>query len=229
MKLWLIRHTRPAIGEGICYGASDIGLPDTFPADAQALLAAVDSQPETVYSSPLQRCARLAALLATRLASRNTAPVLDARLQEMNFGRWELQPWSSLDRDELDRWADRPLDWRAPGGETARELWLRACAFIEELQASGLSSACVVSHGGVLRMLCARLWNQPPESALEVAIPFGGALSIGWNAGERDARLLSLQGCNDADLPSWMRGAMAAAGGAEPLARSSMTPPTVAP
>lgn len=203
MNLWLIRHTRPDMAEGLCYGASDIGLPDTFPADARALLAAIDVEPDAVYSSPLQRCARLAALLSTQGAPRNGALVFDARLQEMNFGRWELKSWSALDRDELDRWAKAPLDWRPPDGETVRELWLRACAFIEELQSSGLRSACLVSHGGVLRMLCARLWNRPPESALDVAIPFGGALNIRWQG---DAQLLAAHGCDEAGLPRWMRG-----------------------
>lgn len=193
MRLWLIRHTRPAIEAGTCYGSSDIDLDAGFEGDAQPLLAAIGNAAPAVYSSPLRRC--------VRLAERIGVPVQDTRLAEMHFGDWEMQPWSSIDRSALDQWAADPLDWRAPGAETARELWRRAEGFIAELLAERLSEACVVTHGGVLRMFCALLWQQPPERALDIAIPFGSALVVDCNG---DARLQSTVGWDRAALPAWL-------------------------
>lgn len=213
MKLWLIRHTLADIPDGICYGRSDVALPASFDDDAQPLLAAIheetsnDADEEAgdaveaanmqVYSSPLQRCARL----AQRIAS-PAVPVFDTRLQEMDFGAWELKPWAVVDRAALDAWAADPLDWRMPGGETARELAGRACAFLQELKAARVPAARLVTHGGVLRMLCAYLWEQPLERVLNMAIPFGSGLRVHWADG---ARLLSAHGWNDRALPEWIR------------------------
>lgn len=194
MKLWLVRHTRPAIAAGICYGASDIDLDAGFEAEAQPLLAAINGDGPVVYSSPLRRC--------VRLAERIGVPVQDMRLVEMDFGEWELKPWSAIDRAALDAWAARPLDWRAPGGETARELLERTRDFAEDLAGTGVDEACVVTHGGVLRMFCALLWQQPPERALDISIPFGSALVVEWNGA---ARLQSTVGWTPSAIPAWVQ------------------------
>lgn len=194
MRLWLIRHTRTEIAEGICYGRSDIDLPVSFAADAQPLLAALDCTSDAaVYSSPLRRCARLARRIGT--------PLFDARLQEMDFGAWELKPWAEVDRTALEQWAADPLDWRVPGGETVRELARRASTFLDEIKALSVPVAYVVTHGGVLRMLCAYLWRQPIERVLDLHIPFGGGLNICW-AG--DTQLLATQGWDESALPGWI-------------------------
>lgn len=210
MKLWLIRHTRADISDGICYGRSDVALPASFDADAQSLLAAIyedvnqaadrepgDTASMPVYSSPLQRCAQLAQRIAAP-----AVPLFDARLQEMDFGAWELKPWATVDRAALDQWAADPLDWRIPGGETARELAARACAFLQELRTARVPAARLVTHGGVLRMLCATLWQQPLERALNLAIPFGSGLHVRLSG---DARLLSAPGWNENALPEWIK------------------------
>jgi alpha-ribazole phosphatase len=193
MKLWLIRHTRPAIEAGLCYGSSDIDVDGGFEAEAQPLLEAIGDAGPAVYSSPLRRC--------VRLAERIGVPVQDTRLAEMHFGEWELKPWASIDRAALDAWAADPLDWRAPGAETPRELLHRVEAFVRDLAGTTEAEACVVTHGGVLRMLCALLWRQPPERALDIAVPFGSALVVDWNG---TARLQSSVGWTPAALPAWV-------------------------
>ena len=195
MKRWLVRHTRADIADGICYGRSDIDLPASFDADAQPLLAALSREPEVaVYSSPLRRCARL--------AQRIGAPVFDARLQEVDFGAWELKPWAKVDSAALEQWAADPLDWRVPGGETVRELAMRACAVLDEIKSFSVPNACLVTHGGVVRMLCAYLWRQPFERALDMSVPFGSGLNIRWT---EDARLLATHGWSEdgTALPGW--------------------------
>jgi hypothetical protein len=51
-----------------------------------------------IYSSPLRRCAELAARLSDNI-------IYDARLAEMHFGDWEMLPWDAIPRAAIDAWA----------------------------------------------------------------------------------------------------------------------------
>ena len=69
MKLLLIRHPKPDVIEGTCYGRTDVP-PEQ--ADLAGLLerlrrrwrSGAHPPPRAVYSSPLQRCATVAGALA---------------------------------------------------------------------------------------------------------------------------------------------------------------------
>jgi alpha-ribazole phosphatase len=139
MRLYLIRHPRPDIGAGICYGRSDIGLAQDPAASAEALRACLPAG-LPVFSSPLRRCLELAQAL-------HAAPVIDSRLAEMNFGRWEMQRWDDIPRDEIDAWAADPVTYPPPGGDSPAQVRVRVAAWLAERPAA----AVVVSHGGVLR------------------------------------------------------------------------------
>ena len=81
---------------------------------------------------------------------------VDDRLQELDFGDWEGQPWSTIPRDDLDRWAADPLAFAPPGGESGAALIARVLSF-----QTVLSEDCVVvSHGGPLKVLGALLQGQ---------------------------------------------------------------------
>ena len=83
MTLYLVRHPQPDVAPGLCYGASDVPVPEAELARVHAALAAQGLPGGLpVYSSPLLRCA----LLAERLAPGRVT--LDARLAEMDFGEW---------------------------------------------------------------------------------------------------------------------------------------------
>ena len=95
MRLHFIRHTRPDIARGVCYGQSDIPLASSFPEEVedvrQRLAERLEGRtPCRVYSSPLSRCRRLAEALGY------AAPLLDERLLELNFGAWELQKFEDI-------------------------------------------------------------------------------------------------------------------------------------
>ena len=47
-----------------------------------------------LFSSPLLRCAEMAAML-------DAAYVRDNRLQELNFGAWEMQSWDDIGAQAL--------------------------------------------------------------------------------------------------------------------------------
>ena len=151
MALILLRHTRPAGAEGLCYGQSDLPLADCFPAHAARLTA--ELPPVTrVLSSPLSRCLRL----ARHIADARALPLeTDIRLIEMDFGRWEGQRWDAIARHELDEWA-ADIEGASPhGGERVADLAARSREALREA-AQGANPALVVTHAGVIKAALAQ-------------------------------------------------------------------------
>jgi alpha-ribazole phosphatase len=127
MQLVLVRHPRPDIEPGICYGSSDVASSAAATASVLAALRAKDL-PGTlpVYASPLMRCADLARQLDVPVA-------FDTRLAEMDFGAWEMRAWDAIPRAEVDAWAADLLHYRPGGGESVLEVAHRVAAFRDEL------------------------------------------------------------------------------------------------
>jgi alpha-ribazole phosphatase len=148
MKLWLVRHAQPLVAPGICYGASDIAA--DLPATQMAASRLADVLPgdAVVTTSPLQRCEHLTHIL------RGIRPDLsyktDARLQEMDFGRWEGQPWNAIARAELDGWTAAFATWRCGGGECVADFMARIGAAWDAARALDQPTVWI-THAGVAR------------------------------------------------------------------------------
>ena len=100
-------------------------------------------------SSPLARCTETAALLGARAVT--SVPWLI----EMDWGQWEgssLPTQRRLDPEGMRRNEGAGLDFRAPGGESPREVRSRLAGSLNELAVGG-ESHIAVSHKGVLRAL----------------------------------------------------------------------------
>jgi alpha-ribazole phosphatase len=160
VKLHLVRHPRPAIAPGLCYGASDVPVDEAELARVHASLRAA-GLPGTlpVVASPLQRCA----LLARRLQPHGVQ--LDARLAEMDFGRWELRAWDAIPRHEVDAWAADLLHARPGGAECVLDVARRVAGFIADLRQAGHAQALLVCHAGTIRLLSAMRAGLPLEQA----------------------------------------------------------------
>ncbi|MGJ7918865.1 histidine phosphatase family protein [Massilia sp. LXY-6] len=168
MKLYLVRHPQPEIGQGLCYGATDVPVTEPELARAHARLHAAGLPGDLpVYASPLQRCSRLARRLTP------APPTLDARLAEMDFGRWEMQAWDAIPRHEVDAWAADLLRYRPGGGECVLDVARRVAAFIDDLRAdlsnelrqAGHAEALLICHAGTIRLLGAMRGGLPLEEA----------------------------------------------------------------
>jgi alpha-ribazole phosphatase len=160
MRLLLVRHPRPDVAPGLCYGSTDVAA---LPADTQrihaALLEAGLPGALPVYASPLRRCADLARLLA------GSEVRFDRRLAEMDFGTWELRSWDAIARADVDAWnADLP-HYRPGGGESVLQVARRVAAFRAALHAEGHAEALVICHAGTMRLLAAMQDGVPPEQA----------------------------------------------------------------
>lgn len=166
MILHLIRHPRPLVAPGICYGALDVAAADA-PAVAAALAAELPPG-LPLWSSPLRRCRELAVEL-------HPQPVFDARLQEMDFGAWEGRPWDDIARAELDAWAADVAGYAPPGGESPLALQRRVLAFVATLT---VAEAVLVTHAGVIRSLVAHANARPIADCLDCRPPYGSRTTL---------------------------------------------------
>ena len=125
MDLYLIRHTRVKVANGVCYGQSDIDIADSFEMEVKALKEKFSISPEmNYYSSPMKRCV----LLSEKIASKT--PIIDNRLLELNFGDWELKEWESIDKEKLQLWANDYVNNQPPNGESYLDLYSRNGKYI---------------------------------------------------------------------------------------------------
>lgn len=149
MELILVRHPRPVVEPGICYGRSDVGTAPEEVARVQARLAA-DGLPAgcPVFSSPLRRCADLALRLSPH-------PVFDADLAEMDFGTWELRHWDDIPRADVDAWVADLLRYRPGGGEAVLDVARRVAAALARISGCEAPRAIVVCHAGTMRLIAA--------------------------------------------------------------------------
>ncbi len=182
MKVWLIRHPKPAVPEGTCYGRTDVGTDDEHFAQVVERLRALHATaagptPLQVYSSPLSRCARVAAALA---GAPWPAPIIDPLLAEMHFGDWEGRLWKELPRAEIDAWRDDIRHWRPPGGETVTELAARGWRFLESITPAAPPAAdeprpmvAVLSHAGIIQTLLKQVRGEPLTGFGGMKLDFG--------------------------------------------------------
>ncbi len=156
MQLYLVRHPRPLAGPGVCYGRTDLLVAPEEIARVRAALFGSLPFDAAVFSSPLRRCAGLANALS------DTAPTFDARLVELDFGSWEMQPWERIARADIDAWAADLVHYRPGGGENVLQMAERVAAFHADLTALSLPCAIIVCHAGTIRLLAQRHRGMTP-------------------------------------------------------------------
>lgn len=197
-----MRHPPPDVAPGLCYGRTDLPVDAArFDASVAAMHARLATlldgrTPVAIHSSPLQRARRAAEVMATSFGLR---VVEDARLAEMDFGAWEMQPWDTIDRSDLDAWARDVTGFAPPGGESARDIVLRMDGWARGLRdlrraASAMDDVHVaIAHAGPIRLHTATALRMPTTACLSWSLDFGGichlhladdghARLIRWNA-----------------------------------------------
>jgi len=176
MDVVLIRHARPDVGPGICYGRLDLGLAAPVTPAPRAIMAALP-QPQRIVTSPLRRASDTALRLMPELPAPGPAPETDPRLCEVDFGAWEGQAWDAIPRAELDALAADVLGACPHGGESAAQAMARVTGWAAALEAAGAPDACiwVVGHAGPMRMLAAHWLGLPLERTLGWELGFGAS------------------------------------------------------
>jgi alpha-ribazole phosphatase len=161
VRLWLVRHARPVVETGLCYGSLDVTAADEETAAAAERLAQLLPPSIEVLVSPRRRCAQLAQAL-TALRQDLTARI-EPRLAEMDFGGWEGRLWDGLPRAELDAWAADFAHYRAGlTGESTAQFVSRVGQLLDECRAAR-GDQVWIAHGGVFKAMLAH------QSGVDVA------------------------------------------------------------
>ncbi len=152
MKLWLLRHAEVLLPPGLCYGASDVAADAARTREAARAAAAQLPANLPVRVSGLGRAQQLARELHALRPDLGPATA-DTRLNEMDFGCWELQRWDAIPRDAMDAWTADFDAHRFGGKESVQQLLARVAATLADvrraLDADG--QALWVTHAGVIR------------------------------------------------------------------------------
>lgn len=186
--LWLLRHARPLIADGCCYGQLDVAADAVLTAHAAKNFSAVLPTGVVLRHSPLQRCEQLVRALTALEPDLTHKACADARLQEMDFGAWEGQPWAQIPRAEIDAWAANLATYAPGGGESLAAMLQRVKNALQHSWAEdslqGQRDVVWVTHAGVIRCVqwLLQRGNQPPSSA-EWNLPAPGVgqwLALPW-------------------------------------------------
>ena len=166
-RFLFLRHGRTAGNMGRIYQHPDIPLCDEGFCDADdAARALKDVAFDHIYASDMAR----AWLTAGRVACATGKPVLARRdLRERYFG-------------DFIGTSSEGLDWRVdpPNGETMMEFIARTLKGVAEMLVPG-PMPLLISHGGVLRVLCGALDIELPVELTANALPLAfERVKPGW-------------------------------------------------
>ena len=167
-RIW--RHPKPIGAAGRCIGRTDQAVD---PRRAKRLAhrirraARLHGLPRVVWSSPLRRCADVGRWLA-RWGWQHR---VDARLLELDFGRWDGQPWTAIAHAEVAAWEADFADHAPGGGEALAGLVQRCRQFIAAQAGDAPQPLLVVAHAGWIQAsalgsaqgLQASAWPAPPR------------------------------------------------------------------
>jgi alpha-ribazole phosphatase len=163
--LFLIRHGETDHNvQKRFQGHSDMGLNQRGEAMANALQKHLaDASFSAVFSSDLRRAAQTAGIIAE---PHDWTMIQDQRLREMDFGEWEGLTYGEIEErtpDELAAWEADMTATPPPGGETLGEFSNRVEAALNDLtKGYPEENILIVSHGGVLQVICCLAMEIPP-------------------------------------------------------------------
>jgi broad specificity phosphatase PhoE len=158
-RVFLVRHgATPLTADDRFAGSSDVPLGPEGLVQVERLAERLAAAPiAAVYSSPLRRTVATATVVA---APHGLTPVLVDDLREIDHGRWE-----GLRRDEVRHlypeeyadWERDPVDCAPLGGETGRQVLVRALPVMTGIiRRHAGQSVLVVAHKATNRLLIAQ-------------------------------------------------------------------------
>lgn len=162
----LLRHGEAAGGARFRGAADD-------PLSAQGwdqLRAAAALEPglEHVVTSPALRCAEFAHALA---AERGLTLEVAAAFAERRFGAWEGRSAAEIPAADLARfWAD-PAGYDPPAAEPFADFRGRVLAAWDTLALAARGVTLLVTHGGVVRVVLARVLGMDDPAGLRLEVP----------------------------------------------------------
>lgn len=166
--LYLVRHGKVDFPGGLhrCIGRTELPLSEEGRRQALELGAYFAGHPvETVFSSPLGRCAETARLLAGGKYPVQT----ETGLRELDMGEWENVPMREIDKG---------LESEPVSGEGRQAGLLRFRETIDRILKKTEGDVVCVAHAGVNCCYLSWLLGTPLETSRALAQPYGGISRI---------------------------------------------------
>jgi probable phosphoglycerate mutase len=183
MKLFCIRHGETVYNlEGRIQGQADSHLSPLGFKQCEAMADVLAGEPiELIISSPLARAIESARGLAEKL---KLDVATDARLMEINAGIFQGHTWPEINErypDVAAEWRKSDPDFRIPGGESRRDVMIRAGAAFDAIHQGGHKTVVVMAHGGSLSAGLKVLLGIPAERN-PFALSNGSISTLTWDS-----------------------------------------------
>ncbi|UWY28411.1 alpha-ribazole phosphatase [Flavobacterium sp. TR2] len=175
MEIYLVRHTETVCEKGICYGQSDVDIITPFDEIFDGIISKLPSE-ALIFSSPLQRCVILAKHIQKNIEAISYQE--DERLQEMNFGDWELKSWNEIPPEELNPWMEDFVNIKVSNGESFVELHERVGHFLSDKISKIKQPIIIVAHAGIIRSILCHQSSLPLKDAFNNKVDFGEVIKI---------------------------------------------------
>lgn len=126
---------------------------------------------KAIYCSPLSRAVSSAEIIAKPFGLK---PIQLAGLTERNFGIWEGMTYLEIKEkypSEFDKWANNPLLYSPPYGESTLEVRERVIKAMEDIISNHKKrggNIAIVAHGGVNRIILCHYMGVPLENIFRV-------------------------------------------------------------
>lgn len=176
MNLYLIRHPKPDVEKGLCYGQTDVPLAANWQVKAQHLKAHLNERTKgesvAYYHSPLTRAAELARALGG-YKSRSVN-----ELKELDFGEWENRSWQTISRESVDAWLADLCHATPYNGESLQQLADRVFAWWQSIQTEQVEHRVIVTHSGVIKVLVSLLCQWPLAQSYRIDVDFMSVTEI---------------------------------------------------
>jgi len=170
--IYLVRHTKPDVTQGMCYGWMDLDVNCTFEKELEIIKQKTgDLSDYKFYASPLLRCKTL----AKSLANKNEISY-DERLKELNFGDWEGTMWDDMKPETVKSWCDDFINNKVPGGECYQDLLDRVTSFWENINLN--DNTVIIAHDGVLRAIAYLILKMEKNNIFRIQLEYGAVIKI---------------------------------------------------
>ncbi|MEZ0329138.1 MAG: alpha-ribazole phosphatase [Dissulfuribacterales bacterium] len=176
MKIFLIRHARPAISSSICYGQMDVPLSEEGRAQAAMIGNWLRSSNfSRVISSDLSRCTETATIICDTIELDKRLETMSG-LREVDFGDWTGLTWEQIEGSypgAFKKRLENLLEFRPPNGETLLEVSERVWQIMTDAVQNAQGDVLMVGHGGVNRLLIAKAIGLPLQNIFNLGQDYG--------------------------------------------------------
>jgi broad specificity phosphatase PhoE len=194
-ELLLVRHGTSLHAGERYIGRTDTPLTPQGHEQAYWLAERLSWQPiDKIYSSPAKRARET---LQPFVDGTPVEVMIDADLQEIDFGAWEGMSFEEIQAQAPERvtvWAENGMDFVFPDGECLDAFWKRVCRAGERLAATPGDRIAVVTHGGVIRYLLCYFLGLAPERHRLFQIDLGSITTLLLQEGSATLKGLNAHG-----------------------------------